>query len=276
MKKSICNFIVILFGLFLFSFALNVFLAPHKIVPGGVSGLAIVLESVTHIKKSIIMGIFNIPIFILGLLTLGKKFVLNTVLGAFLVPIFVELTSNIAPFTEDILLSSLLGGVLTGIAVGMLLSRQSSVGGTDTIAKIISKYTHGPVGKIMMGLDLSIVMLTCFVFGIEKALYGVVTVYLIGKVVDIYIRGFTDSKSVFIISDKIEEINDLILTRLHGKTTKIEARGGYTDDKRHILMCLVANTELIKLKKIVREVDINALVLIQNSYEVYGKGFGAT
>ncbi|MHC6180401.1 YitT family protein [Clostridium sp. JNZ X4-2] len=274
MKKNLVDLIVILLALFLFSFALNVFLAPHKIVPGGVSGLAIVLESVLHIRKSILIGIFNIPIFILGLFTLGKRFVLNTVLGAFLVPVFVELTNNIAPFTNDILLSSLLGGVLTGIALGMLLSRQSSVGGTDTIAKVISKYTHKPVGKIMMSIDLSIVMFTCFVFGIEKALYGIVTVYLIGRVVDIYIKGFTDSKSVFIISDRVEEINDLILTKLHGGTTKIEARGGYTDDKRDILMCLVTNSELVKLKRLVREIDINALVLIQNSYEAYGKGFG--
>lgn len=274
MKKNLCDLLVILLGLFLFSFALNVFLAPHKIVPGGISGLAIVLESVLHIKKSILIGIFNVPIFILGLLTLGKRFVLNTALGVFLVPVFVELTNNIAPFTNDILLSSLLGGVLTGIALGMLLSKQSSVGGTDTIAKIISKYTHKSVGKIMMSIDLSIVMFTCFVFGIEKALYGIVTVYLIGRVVDIYIKGFTDSKSVFIISDRIEEINDLILTRLHGGTTKIEARGGYTDDKRDILMCLVTNAELVKLKKLVKEIDINALVLIQNSYEAYGKGFG--
>ncbi|CAB1248330.1 YitT family protein [Clostridium sp. MT-14] len=274
MKQNVWDLAVILLGLFLISFALNVFLAPHKIVPGGVSGLAIVLESILHIKKSIIIGFFNVPIFIIGLLTLGKKFVLNTALGALLIPIFVELTSNTAPFTNDTLLSSLLGGVLTGIGVGMLLSKQSSVGGTDTIAKVICKYAHKPVGKVMMSLDLSIVMLTCFVFGIEKALYGVVTVYLIGRVVDIYIKGFTDSKSVFIISDKTEEINNLILTRLHEGTTKIEARGGYTDDKRDILMCLVTNTELVKLKKIVKEVDINALVLIQNSYEAYGKGFG--
>lgn len=275
MKQNAWDLAVILFGLFLISFALNAFLAPHKIVPGGVSGLAIVLESVTHIKKSIIMGLFNIPIFIIGLLTLGKKFVLNTALGAFLVPILVELTSSITPFTHDILLSSLLGGVFTGVGVGMLLSKQSSVGGTDTIAKIICKYAHKPVGKVMMSLDMSIVILTCFVFGIEKALYGMVTVYLIGRVTDIYIKGFTDSKSVFIISDKTEKINDLILTKLHGGTTKIEARGGYTDDKRDILMCLVTNTELVKLKRIVREVDVNALVLIQNSYEAYGKGFGA-
>lgn len=276
MKDKLIDLISIVFAIFLFSFALNVFFAPYHIVPGGVSGLAIVLESVTHVKKSIIIGIFNVPIFLLGLYILGKKFVINTVLGAFLVPIFVELTSKIGPFTKDIFLATVLGGVMTGLALGMLLSKQASVGGTDTVAKMISKFIHKPVGKVMMCIDLSIVCLTIYVFGIEKALYGVVTVYIIGRVVDMYIKGFKDSKSVYVISDNIEKINELILTEMNGRTTKLEARGGYTDDQKVILMCVITSKEIIKLKQIVKEVDNNALVLVQDSYEVYGKGFSLT
>lgn len=276
MKDKLIDLISIVFAIFLFSFALNVFFAPYHIVPGGVSGLAIVLESVTHVKKSIIIGIFNVPIFLLGLYILGKKFVINTVLGAFLVPIFVELTSKIGPFTKDIFLATVLGGVMTGLALGMLLSKQASVGGTDTVAKMISKFIHKPVGKVMMCIDLSIVCLTVYVFGIEKALYGVVTVYIIGRVVDMYIKGFKDSKSVYVISDNIEKINELILTEMNGRTTKLEARGGYTDDQKVILMCVITSKEIIKLKQIVKEVDNNALVLVQDSYEVYGKGFSLT
>lgn len=276
MKNKLIDLCIIVFAIFLFSFALNVFFSPYHIVPGGVTGLAIVLESVTHVKKSIIIGIFNVPIFLLGLYILGKKFVINTVLGAFLVPIFVELTSKVGPFTKDIFLATVLGGVMTGLALGMLLSKQASVGGTDTVAKMISKFIHKPVGKVMMCIDLSIVCLTIFVFGIEKALYGIVTVYIIGRVVDMYIKGFKDSKSVYVISDNIEKINELILTEMNGRTTKLEARGGYTDDQKVILMCVITSKEIIKLKQIVKEVDNNALVLVQDSYEVYGKGFSLT
>lgn len=276
MKNKIVDLCMIVFGIFLFSFALNVFFSPCHIVPGGISGLAIVIEYLTHVKKSIIIGLFNIPIFLLGLMILGKKFVLNTVLGVFLVPVFVELTSSIGPFTKDMLLATLFGGVISGVGIGMLLSNQASLGGTDTIAKMISKFIAKPVGKIMMFIDLAIVILTFFVFGIEKTLYGIVAVYLVGRVVDIYIKGFKDSKSVMIISDKIEEINKTILTELNGRTTKIEARGGYTNSESVVLMCLVTNNELVKVKKVVRNADENALVIVQDSYEVYGKSFGIT
>ncbi len=276
MKEKIIDLGVMVFAIFLFSFALNVFFSPYQIVPGGISGLAIVFESLFHIKKSIIIGIFNVPIFLLGLYVLGKKFVLNTLLGALLVPVFVELTSSVGPLTKDILLATVLGGVMTGVALGMLLSKQASVGGTDTVAKMISKLINRPVGKVMMCIDFSIVLFTIYVFGIEKALYGVVTVYIVGRVVDIYIKGFKDSKSVYVISDDIEKINSLILTELNGRTTKLEARGGYTDDEKVILMCVITSKEIFKLKKIVKDVDNNALVLVQDSYEVYGKGFSIT
>lgn len=274
MKNKILDLFIITFGIFLFSFALNVFFAPYHIVPGGISGLAIVLEYLTHIKKSIIIGLFNVPIFLLGLLILGRKFVINTVLGVFLVPVFVELTSSIGPLTKDVFLATVLGGVISGVGIGMLLSNQASLGGTDTIAKMISKFITRPVGKIMMFIDFAIALLTLCVFGVEKTLYGIVAVYLVGRVVDIYIKGFKDSKSVFIISDRIEEINKAILIELNGRTTKIEARGGYTDSERFILMCLVTNSELIKLKQVVKNADSNALVLVQDSYEIYGKQFG--
>lgn len=274
MKNKILDLIMIICGIFLFSFALNVFFSPHHIVPGGISGLAIVLEYITHVKKSIIIGVFNVPIFLLGLFILGKKFVVNTVLGVFLVPVFVELTSSIGPLTKDTLLSTILGGVISGIGIGMLLSNQASLGGTDTIAKMISKFILKPVGKIMMFIDFSIALLTLFVFGVEKTLYGIVAVYIVGRVVDMYIKGFKDSKSVLIISDKIEEINKSILVELNGRTTKIQTRGGYTDKGSVILMCIVTNSELIKLKQVVKNTDVNALVLVQDSYEVYGKGFG--
>lgn len=274
MKNKILDLFIITFGIFLFSFALNVFFAPYHIVPGGISGLAIVLEYLTHIKKSIIIGLFNVPIFLLGLLILGRKFVINTVLGVFLVPVFVELTSSIGPLTKDVFLATVLGGVISGVGIGMLLSNQASLGGTDTIAKMISKFIARPVGKIMMFIDFAIALLTLCVFGVEKTLYGIVAVYLVGRVVDIYIKGFKDSKSVFIISDRIEEINKAILIELNGRTTKIEARGGYTDSERFILMCLVTNSELIKLKQVVKNADSNALVLVQDSYEIYGKQFG--
>ncbi|WP_123053771.1 YitT family protein [Clostridium sp. JN-1] len=273
LREKVFDLIVILCAIFIFSLTLNVFFSPHQIVPGGVSGLAIVLESVFHIKKSIIIGFLNIPIFVLGLLTLGKRFVINTMLGAFLVPVFVELTSNVPSVTKDPLLAVLVGGVTTGIAIGMLLTKQASVGGTDTVAKMLSKLINKPVGRIMMCIDLSIVCLSVCVFGIEKALYSLVTVYITGRVVDIYIKGFRDSKSVLIISDKIDEINTLILTKINGRTTKLEARGGYTNHEQVILMCVITSKQLIRLKRIVKDIDNNALVLVQDSYEVYGKGF---
>lgn len=274
MKNKILSLLMIVCGIFLFSFALNVFFSPYHIVPGGVSGLAIVLEYITHVRKSIIIGVLNIPIFILGLLILGKKFVANTVLGVFLVPVFVELTSGIGTITKDVLLATILGGVTAGVGIGMLLTNQASLGGTDTIAKMISKFIPKPVGKIMMCMDLLIVLSTLLVFGIEETLYGIVAVYIICRVLDMYIKGFKDSKTVFIISDKTEDINKAILVEMHGRTTKLETRGGYTDKESVVLMCIVTNNELIKLKQVVRNADADALVLVQDSYEVYGKGFG--
>lgn len=274
MKNKIISLAKIICGIFLFSFALNVFFSPYHIVPGGVSGLAIVLEYITHVRKSIIIGVLNIPVFLLGFIILGKKFVINTALGVFLVPVFVELTSSIGTITKDVLLATILGGVVAGVGIGMLLTNQASLGGTDTVAKMISKFIPKPVGKIMMCIDLLIVSSTLLVFGIEEALYGVVAVYIICKVLDIYIKGFNDSKTVFIISDKVEDINKAVLAEMNGRTTKLETRGGYTDKEGIVLMCIVTKNDLIKLKQVVKNIDVNALVLVQDSYEVYGKGFG--
>lgn len=273
MKNKVLDLLTIVLGIFLFSFALNVFFAPHQIVPGGISGLSIVIESIFHIRRSIVLSILNIPIFLIGLVFLGKKFVLNSLLGVFLVPIFVELTSTIPSFTDDVLLAALFGGVTTGVGVGMLLSKQASLAGTDILAKVVSKYTQKPVGKILIVIDSSITLAALYAFGIEKTLYSIATVYLIGRVVDIYIKGFSDSKSVLVISDKIEEINTLFLTELNGRTTKLEARGGYTNSSQVILMCVIPSKDLVKLKRLIGKIDTNALVLVQDSYEVYGKNF---
>ncbi|WP_420541528.1 MULTISPECIES: YitT family protein [Guptibacillus] len=253
--------------------AFNLFLLPNSIASGGVSGISTITKGVFDWKPAYVQWAFNIPLFISGLIFLGKKYGPKTLVGTLFLPFVVKLTENVEPATTDPLLGALFGGLGVGIGLGIVFRGKASTGGTDLAAQIVNKYTGVSLGTCVFMIDGLIVVASAFVFSLEEALYALIAMYLTGKTIDVVQLGLGYSKMALIISDKEEELREGIITVIDRGVTRISGQGGYTNDKRPILMVVVAQNEVTKLKELVKGVDPSAFVIVSNATEVLGEGF---
>ncbi|SFJ64417.1 YitT family protein [Thermoflavimicrobium dichotomicum] len=267
------EYLEVLAGSAIIALSFNLFLLPNEIAAGGISGLSTILYGVFGWKPSYVQWAFNLPLFFLGMVLLGKDFSLKTLVGTSFLPFIVYLTEGIAPATHNPLLGALFGGIGIGLGLGIVFRGKGSTGGTAIVGQIIHKYTGLSLGICMVIIDGLIVVLSAFVFSLEQALYAVVGIYISGKVIDIVQIGMSHSKMALIITNKEEDIRQVILNEIDRGVTRLSGVGGYTNDQRPILMCVLDQSELTKLKQVVKEVDPSAFVIISNSIEVLGEGF---
>ena len=260
-------------GSALVAIAFNLFLLPNSIASGGVSGISTITKGVFDWKPAYVQWAFNIPLFISGLIFLGKKYGAKTLVGTLFLPFVVKLTENVEPATTDPLLGALFGGLGVGIGLGIVFRGKASTGGTDLAAQIVNKYTGVSLGTCVFMIDGLIVVASAYVFSLEEALYALIAMYLTGKTIDVVQLGLGYSKMALIISDKEEELREGIITVIDRGVTRISGQGGYTNDKRPILMVVVAQNEVTKLKELVKGVDPSAFVIVSNATEVLGEGF---
>ncbi|TCP29943.1 uncharacterized membrane-anchored protein YitT (DUF2179 family) [Scopulibacillus darangshiensis] len=269
------EYIEILIGASIVALAFNLFLFPNQIAAGGISGVSTVLYGTFGWNPAYVQWAFNIPLFILGIVILGKDFSIKTLVGTSFLPFVVYLSQHIEPPTNEPLLGALFGGIGVGLGLGIVFRGKGSTGGTALIGQIIHKYTHLSQGISMVLIDGTIVIMSAFVFSLEKALYALISIYLTGKIIDVVQVGFSQTKMAFIISDHEVNIQQAILKEIDRGVTKIPGIGGYTNDDRPVLMCVLDQSELTKLKQLVERVDPKAFVIVSNSIEVLGEGFHA-
>ncbi|MBM7645759.1 uncharacterized membrane-anchored protein YitT (DUF2179 family) [Scopulibacillus daqui] len=267
------EYLEILIGATIVGLVFNLLLLPNKIAAGGVSGISTILFGLFHWNPSYVQWAFNIPLFFLGIILLGKQFSLKTLVGTTFLPFVIYMTDGIQPITHNHLLGALFGGIGLGIGLGIVFRGKGSTGGTALIGQILHKYTHLSLGFCMVIIDGSIVVLSAFVFSLEQALYAIISIYLSGKMIDVVQVGLSYHKMALIISEKEEEIRELIFKEIDRGITKISGVGGYTNASRPILMCVLDQSELTKLKQLVNRIDPSAFVIISNSVEVSGEGF---
>ena len=253
--------------------AFNVFLLPNQIASGGVSGISTILSQTLGLEPAFVQWAFNIPLFIAGLLVLGMQFGMKTLVGTIFLPFVVFLTRNWAPWTNDALLGAICGGIMVGIGLGIVFRGKASTGGTDLAAQIIHKYTHWSLGICVAVIDGLIVLSAALVFDIEKGLYALISLYATSKTIDLVQIGFPRSKLTLIITNKEPEVRHAILHELDRGVTRLSGLGGYTDDIRPILLCVVQQSEFTKLKQLVKLVDSRAFVIVTDATEVLGEGF---
>ena len=217
----------------------------------------------------------NIPLFILAYIKNGKKFLLKTLLGTISLAAFIDLTEGTKPFTTDRFLASIYGGILIGIGESLIFKVQNATGGTDLIVQIIQKYSKKiSKSNLLIGIDGSIVFLNMLVFGeIEIGLYSAITIYLVGKVIDIVFEGINFSKMIYIISDNSKEISKQIGKYVKKGTTGLYGKGMYLNQEKLILICVVKRREIVKVKELVKKQDPNAFLIITDAREVYVLGF---
>ena len=252
----------------------NIFIAPNGIVPGGVGGIAIIINKLFNVDNAITIFILNIFLLILSFILLGKEKTRASILGSIVFPIMVKLTENLNVWlqidTSKVLLSSISGAILFGLGAGLIFRAGFTTGGTDIINQIISKYLKITLGKSMLLSDGLIVLSSVYFFGINHMLYSILTLYIISLISDRIILGISDSKMFLIVTDKDEEVKDYIIKTLNHTVTVFKGKGGYKRDKDDVLMAILPTKEFATLRHGINEIDKEAFFIITDTYEVFG------
>lgn len=269
--KRIIEFVL---GCFVVALSYNLFIAPNGIVPGGVGGIAIIINKLFNVDNAITIFILNIFLLILSFILLGKEKTRASILGSIVFPIMVKLTENLNVWlqidTSKVLLSSISGAILFGLGAGLIFRAGFTTGGTDIINQIISKYLKITLGKSMLLSDGLIVLSSVYFFGINHMLYSILTLYIISLISDRVVLGISDSKMFLIVTDKDEEVKDYIIKTLNHTVTVFKGKGGYKRDKDDVLMAILPTKEFAKLRHGINEIDKEAFFIITDTYEVFG------
>ena len=274
-KNFILEIIETIIGAFVMSIAVSLFLLPNELSSGGFSGIATIIYYIFHIPVGKTILILNIPLFCIGAFKMGKTFFTKSIIGMISLSVFTDMLDKFDAFTNDKILACVYGGILTGIGTALILRANSSTGGSDLAGTLIREYKPTlRTGKLIIIIDFIVVGLNVlFLKKIEIGLYSGITIYLMGKMVDILFEGIYFTKLVYIISNKNEEISTLIGTYVRRGVTGLYGKGMYTKTDKMILMCAVGRRDLGKIKQIVKKIDPTAFLIITNSREVLGVGF---
>lgn len=273
--RTVRDYGIITFGALLSATAARSFLVPNEVVAGGVTGLAIMINSLMDLPIGWLIIAFNIPLFIFGFRMLGGlKFALRTVYATVLLAFGIDYIAPFLPIvTDDPLLYSIYGGLLDGIGMGLVLRVGGTTGGTDIIARIVERRYGVAPGRVILLVDISIYVGAFFLYGPEKALYALIVAFIATRVIDATLAAGKGSRQLFIITQAPDAVVRDVFAELGRGVTLLEGRGGYTHRKRNILVCAVARSEVGVIKAIVNTHDPKAFVIIGEALEVVGEGF---
>ncbi len=274
------DIVLIVIGTLITSVAINIFYLPNDVVTGGFSGIGIILQSVSSyiieggVPISLTNIILNIPVFILAFFMLGQRYVAKTAFATVLFSVMLEVTSFLPEYRGDLALTAIYGGIIDGIGIGLVLRAMASTGGVDLVASLVhKKFGHISVSYIMFLINFFIIAVGFFVFGAEKTMYAIISVFISSKFVNVVLEGLSFSKAAFIISEKSHDIAKRIMTESERGVTALKGRGMYTGNDKDILMCVFARKEITKIKEIVRNMDPSAFIILTDITEVMGEGF---
>ncbi len=275
--NAIYDYLLILIGSVLTALSYSLFLVPLKVVPGGVSGIAIVLHYLFNLPFGFMVVLLNIPLFIVGIKYLGKVFGWRTFWGTVMFSGFSWIADIILKSyipTDNPMLATLYGGTLLGIGMGLIFRGQGSTGGSDIVARIINRFSNVSTGAAIFLIDVCVITIAGAMFkNMELMLYSYLSLFLSSKVIDMVLEGKSYVRAAYIFSTKYEEIANAIHQKMNRGTTLIDAKGGYTGQERNMLFCVFTIKELYTLKSIITEIDEDAFVVIMDVYDVTGKGF---
>ncbi|MGC9383336.1 MAG: YitT family protein [Kosmotogaceae bacterium] len=279
-KKNILDYFFVSAGSLITAIALASFLVPNNIVAGGVSGLAIIFYRTLGWWVGVQMLLYNIVLFAVAFIILGIGFGIKSIYSAVVLSFLVDLLQNInfpvfnaAEINDGMLLATIYGGALSGIGMGIVLWRGASTGGTDIGAMIINKYLHIATGTGLLIIDSLITILALVVFGPIVAMYGIITIFATGKTIDSILEGVEHTRTAYIMSDNYEKIREKILGELSRGVTVLEGQGGFTGEKRPVLMVTIRRREISQLRRIIKDTDSKAFTVTVNNAEVFGEGF---
>lgn len=273
-KHLVKKYITFVLGLFLTAFAFTIFYSPNNIVCGGTTGLSIIFRELLNINPSLFIAISSLILLIFSLIFLGWETTARTVVGTVLYPVFIMITEFLAQYikfeSSSLFLTILFGGIVYGLGLGLMLKTGFSNGGTMILNQILNKYAKMSIGHANLVVNAAILVLGLFVFGIDKTIYALSTIYIYSIITDRVILGVSKSKTFYIVTDNEFEVKEFIIKKLGHSATIIDARGGYSNKKNKIVMATIPTKEYFIVKEFVQELDKNSFFLITDTYEVSG------
>ena len=274
-KEFLIDMIYLTLGCAIMAIGTAVFLLPNQLSTGGFTGIATIFYYLFHFSMGTVILALNIPFFILAFFKIGKKLVIKSIIGTSLLSFFIDLFEKIPTLTNDRLLACIYGGIFIGFGLALVLKANASTGGTDLITYIARAYKpYMKTSSIIVVVDVIIIGLNVIFFKkVEIGLYSAISIYLMGKMIDIVFEGINFTKVVYIISQKYEEISKEIDKQLQRGSTGIYAKGMYTNTDKMMLMCVGARNEVARMKQIATQIDPKAFIIISNARETWGKGF---
>ncbi|MFZ7102263.1 MAG: YitT family protein [Peptococcaceae bacterium] len=263
----------ILLGSLLYGFGINYFIVANHLAEGGFTGIALILHYTFGwpIGTTILIG--NIPLLIVSWRIWGWEFVSKTILGVVSVSLFIDLTAGYKLIVNDLLLAALYGGVITGAGLGLVLRYGGTTGGADIIGRLVNHFWGVRMGKFYLVFDFLVISTIALFFGLTIALYSLVTIFVFSKVTDYLIEGLDSANQALIISDHSTEIAQKIDQELGRGFTYLQGRGGFRGIDTQIILCVVGKWQIFRLKRLVKEIDPKAFVIVSDVYEALGEGF---
>lgn len=268
--QTFFSFLMLTVGSILAAYALETFLIPNTILDGGVTGISIIISKLTSIPLSILVLILNIPFIYIGFKNIGVGFLVRAIYSMVLFSIFLSYFHSLDSLTNQILLATVFGGALLGIGVGLVIHFGGCVDGTESVALVISKKTSLSVGQIVLIFNLIIYSVAGTIFGLDRAMYSLLTYFITFKVIDFVSEGLEQAKAALIITEKGTDMADEIFKKLGRTVTKINGKGLISGEKE-VLYCVLTRIEIFELKKICQQMDQSSFITILEVSEIIGE-----
>lgn len=272
-NKNIKDLLLVILGSFIFSAGVNSFIISGNLGEGGVTGIAIVLYYAFHISPSITNFVANAVLIIIGYKFLNKKSTILTIIATVLISVFLDLTDSWHVETGNVIINAVFGGICVGLGIGVIVLAGGTTAGTTILARIANKYLEVSTAYALLFFDLLVVLISLTVLPLHKALVTVISLYIGTKVMEYVIEGLNTKKAMTIISNKPEEVAKAIDEQVGRGLTIIDGHGYYSREEKDILYVVVAKTQVSRAKRIIRELDENAFLVVHDVRDVYGNGF---
>lgn len=280
MRKRVLSYCAdygkIIIGSFLYAAGFQFFLYPNAITTGGVTGVAMIVNFLTGFPVGVMSILINIPLFAFSWKKFGLKFILASLAGTVLTSVFVDLLAILpVEITHEPLLGAIYGGVIKGFGLGLVYHTGATTGGVDIVAKFLRrKYQHINFSTFILGLDVLVIMAFAVIFQrYDSAMYAILCMFVASKVIDLVLYGAINSKVCYIITDESTDVKDAIVTQLNRGVTFLHGEGAWSGQEKNIILCVIKQSQIVELKKLVQTIDGRAFMIVSDSREVFGKGF---
>lgn len=279
MKEKFISYLIrisgTILGSILMAISINTFLVPYGLLSGGISGISLLAQYVSNINSGIIMFILNIPIFIIGFKFTSRDFIILSLLGMGFMSLFIYITKNLSSYKliDDLLASAIYGGMLSGLGSGIVLKNRASTGGMDIVSIILNKKYGIKVPTLSFAINIVIVLIGGLIKSPVLSIYTLISMLVSSILLDKILVGFDNKKMLFIVTNKEKEISEYLTQTLKRGVTYIDGEGAYTGEMKKIIYCVVTSNQLVKVKKMITDIDDHAFLSIIDVSEAHGRGF---